>query len=169
MKALVLINLQNDFGELGALGVAGADAVVARANALMPRYEWVVAVRDWHPAEHVSFASSHLWRRPGQLIRIGEREQLLWQMHCVQGSFGAEFVGGLRTDLIQAVFSKGMDAGSDSYSGFYVDAQGTPTGLEAWLRERGVGVLHLLGLLADYDVKYTALDAKRLGFDVVIY
>lgn len=138
---------------------AGKD-LVELANRLMPRYDRVVAVRDWHPAEHVSFASTHLWRRPGQVMRIGEREQLLWHMHCVQDSFGAEWVPGLNISAFDKVVDKGTDPMTDGYSAF----EGTD--LEAYLRAEGVTKLDLLGVPEDYDVKYTAEDAERLGFEV---
>lgn len=159
MTALLLINFQIDFFEGGSVGTDAGKDLVELANRLMPRYDRVVAVRDWHPAEHVSFASTHLWRRPGQVMRIGEREQLLWHMHCVQDSFGAEWVPGLNISAFDKVVDKGTDPMTDGYSGF----EGTD--LEVYLETEGVTKVDLLGVPEDYDVKYTAEDAERLGFE----
>lgn len=162
MKALLLINFQIDFFQGGAVGIDAGQALVDFANALMSQYERVIAIRDWHPAEHQSFASSHLWRRPGQVMQIDGQEQLLWHMHCVQESFGAEWAMGLEVSGIHHVVNKGTNPATDGYSGF------AETDLEDYLHSQGVNEVHLIGMAREYDVAYTAADAERLGFEVQV-
>ncbi len=138
MNSLLLIDIQNDFLPGGALAVANGDEVVPVANRLMPDYELVVATQDWHPANHGSFASQHPGRRAGEVIRLDGLEQILWPDHCVEGTRGAEFAPGLNTDGIHHVVRKGTDRNIDSYSGFFDNARRKPTGLEQYLRGRGV-------------------------------
>lgn len=158
MKILLLINLQLDFCPGGAVDIAGGDALIPLANELMPQYDRAVGVRDWHPAEHVSFASTHLWRRPGQVMQVGERSQLLWHMHCVQESFGAEWAPGLQYARLDAVINKGTDQNTDGYSAF------ADTNLEEYLRVRDTEAVYLMGMATEYDVLLSALDAVKLGF-----
>jgi nicotinamidase/pyrazinamidase len=168
MDALLLIDIQNDFCPGGALAVHGGDEVVPVANRLMPYFELVVATQDWHPADHGSFAANHLWRRPGQVIDLNGLPQVLWPIHCVQGSYGAEFHKALRREGIHEVFHKGTDAGIDSYSGFFDNGHRKATGLGDYLKDRGVERVFILGLATDYCVKFSALDAKELGFEVFL-
>jgi nicotinamidase/pyrazinamidase len=168
MKALLLIDIQNDFLPGGALAVANGDEVVPVANRLMPEYELVVATQDWHPANHGSFASQHPGRRAGEVIQLDGLEQILWPEHCVQGTRGAEFAPGLNMADIHHVVQKGTCRNIDSYSGFFDNARRNATGLEQYLRGRGVDEVHIMGLATDYCVKFTALDAVRLGFNTTV-
>lgn len=166
MKALLLIDLQNDFCPFGALPVAEGDQVIPIANLLMDHFDLVVATQDWHPGNHGSFAANHPWRKPGQIIELNGLSQILWPIHCVQESFGAEFVQGLHTEKIDKVFVKGTDPGIDSYSGFYDNGHKKDTGLGNFLEEKGVNELYIMGLATDYCVKFSVLDALSLNFDV---
>ena len=168
MDVLLLVDIQNDFMPFGALPVADGDAVVPVANALSSRFELVVATQDWHPAEHGSFAVNHPGTEPGQMIELGGVPQVLWPPHCVQGSPGASFHSALEIGPINHVVHKGTDPGMDSYSGFFDNGHRKATGLEGFLRERGVERVTLLGLATDYCVKYTALDGIALGFEVTV-
>ena len=152
----------------GMLPVPEGDRVVPLANALMPRYHTVVATQDWHPADHGSFAANHPWRKPGQVIKLDGLDQVLWPIHCVQDTWGSEFVDGLHTEGIDEVFRKGTDPQIDSYSGFFDNGHRKSTGLADWLRERGVTDLHVMGLAQDYCVKFTVLDGLREGFAVTL-
>lgn len=168
MRALILVDLQIDFLPLGALPVPEGDQVVPIANRLQPHFDIVVATQDWHPADHGSFAANHPWRKPGQVIDLNGLDQVLWPIHCVQGSFGADFAPELDQSGITAVFQKGTDPGIDSYSGFYDNGHRKSTGLAEWLKEQGVDTVYILGLAADYCVKFTALDAIREGFETYL-
>lgn len=164
MKGLILVDVQNDFLPGGALPVPDGDAVVAVANRLMPAFDLIVATQDWHPANHRSFAANHANRRPGDLIKLGGRDQVLWPVHCVQNTPGSAFAPELATARFTRVFPKGTDPEIDSYSGFFDNGQVRSTGLGEFLRARGVTEIYVLGLATDYCVKATALDARRLGF-----
>lgn len=168
MKALLLIDIQNDFLPGGSLAVANGDEVIAVANRLMPQYELVVATQDWHPADHRSFATQHTDSQPGDMITLDGLDQILWPDHCVQGTTGADFAAGLNTAAIGHVVQKGTDRDIDSYSGFFDNARRKATGLEAYLREQGVDEIHLAGLATDYCVKFTALDAVDRGFQTTV-
>jgi nicotinamidase/pyrazinamidase len=168
MKALILVDLQNDFCFGGALAVADGNAVIPIANALMPKFELVIATQDWHPANHESFAAVHYFRRPGQVIDLYGLQQVLWPIHCVQETFGAEFVQTLETERITAVFRKGTDVTVDSYSGFFDNGRRQSTGLHDYLQEKGVTELVIMGLALDYCVKFTALDAAELGYNTSV-
>jgi nicotinamidase/pyrazinamidase len=164
MKALLLIDVQNDFLPGGALAVPRGDEVVPIANRWMPQYDVVVATQDWHPADHLSFASQHAGRRIGEVISLAGLEQVLWPDHCVQHTRGAEFASALNRGGIEHVVQKGTDRTIDSYSGFFDNARRKATGLEDYLRSKQVDEVHIVGLATDYCVKATALDALDLGF-----
>lgn len=164
-RALILVDLQNDFMPGGPLGVDEGRAVIPVANALMQRFELVVATQDWHPEGHESFASAHEGHEPGDRIELHGLDQILWPDHCVQGSEGAEFVEDLDRGEVTKVFQKGSDPHVDSYSAFFDNGRRHDTGLADWLRERGVDEVYVLGLATDYCVKWTALDAADQGFD----
>lgn len=167
-RALILVDLQNDFCPGGALAVAGGDEVVAPANALMSRFSHVILTQDWHPAEHRSFASAHPGRAPHERIEMPYGDQTLWPDHCVQGTSGADFHPDLDTRRASLIVRKGMRAAIDSYSAFFENDRRTATGLGGCLRELGVRRVFLCGLATDYCVRYSALDARRLGFEAVV-
>ncbi len=164
--ALILVDLQKDFLPGGALAVTDGDAVVPVANALMPSFDLVVATQDWHPADHGSFAANHPGRQPGEMAELGGLPQVLWPVHCVQDTPGADFAPGLDHGGIDAVFPKGTDAGVDSYSGFQDNGGRRQTGLADHLRAQAVTDVAVMGLATDYCVKATALDALTAGFRV---
>ena len=166
--ALIVIDVQNDFCPGGALAVPDGDAIVAGINALMDGFATVVLTQDWHPADHSSFASQHAGRAPMEMTDMPYGPQILWPDHCVQGSPGAAFHPALRTDPAQLILRKGFRRGIDSYSAFFENDRTTPTGLEGYLRTRGITRLTLAGLATDFCVNYSALDAARLGFDVTL-
>jgi nicotinamidase/pyrazinamidase len=167
-EALIVVDVQNDFCPGGALAVAGGDQIIPHINALMGEFAVVVLTQDWHPADHSSFAANHPGAAPFSLIQMPYGAQVLWPDHCVQGSAGAAFHSGLRTDPAQLVIRKGFRPAIDSYSAFFENDHQTPTGLAGYLRERGVTDLTLVGLATDFCVGYSALDAAGLGFSALI-
>jgi len=167
-SALIIVDMQNDFVPGGALAAEGGDQIVGLINRLQEEFNLVVATQDWHPENHGSFASNHPDRNPGDVIDLHGLKQELWPDHAVQGSTGAEFVPGLDKTRITRVFQKGMDPEVDSYSGFFDNGQRGDTGLDAFLREQGVTEVFVVGLALDYCVKFTALDAERIGFDTTV-
>jgi nicotinamidase/pyrazinamidase len=167
-EALVVIDVQNDFCPGGALAVADGDAILPRINGLMTEFATVVLTQDWHPADHASFADNHPGAAPFSLTQMPYGPQVLWPRHCVQGTVGAAFHPGLNTDPAQVIIRKGFRPQIDSYSAFFENDHHTPTGLEGFLRSRGVTALTLVGLATDYCVAYSALDAARLGFGATV-
>ncbi|WP_170459706.1 bifunctional nicotinamidase/pyrazinamidase [Ruegeria arenilitoris] len=165
--ALIVIDVQNDFCPGGALAVPNGDEIVAPINAMMPDFDAVILTQDWHPAGHSSFASSHPGKAPYDLVEMPYGPQVLWPDHCVQGTPGAEFHPDLRTDA-DLILRKGFPSAIDSYSAFFENDRTTPTGLEGYLRTRGIDRLTLVGLATDFCVHYSAVDAARLGFDVTV-
>jgi len=166
MRALILVDIQNDFLPGGALGVPAGDEVVPVANRLLDCFPLVVATQDWHPANHGSFASQHPGRQAGDTIDLNGIPQILWPDHCVQGTWGAEFAPGFAVERAQRIFHKGLDRELDSYSGFYDNRRLRSTGLGEYLRERGATDIAIAGLATDYCVKFSVLDAIQLGFRV---
>jgi nicotinamidase/pyrazinamidase len=164
MNILILVDIQNDFLPGGALAVPRGDEVVAVANRVQSRFDAVVATQDWHPPDHGSFAANHPGRRVGEVIELGGLSQVLWPVHCVQNTGGALFAPGLETARIERVFPKGSDSKVDSYSGFFDNGHRNATGLGDYLRQRGATRVAVMGLATDYCVKFTALDARGLGF-----
>jgi nicotinamidase/pyrazinamidase len=165
---LLVIDVQNDFCPGGALAVADGDAVVPVINRLTERFAHVVLTQDWHPLAHGSFATSHPGSVPFQTTTMPYGQQTLWPDHCVQGTAGAAFHPQLRTERAALVIRKGFRPEIDSYSAFYENDRRTPTGLAGYLRERGVRRIFLAGLATDYCVYFSAVDARRLGFDTVL-
>jgi nicotinamidase/pyrazinamidase len=165
-RALLLIDIQNDFIPGGSLAVPEGDQVVAVANHWINQATTVIATQDWHPANHGSFAAHHAGATPGQLITLEGLQQILWPVHCVQGTPGAEFHPSLNTGRFTKVFTKGTDPLIDSYSGFFDNGQRRSTGLGDWLRGEGITALDVMGLATDYCVRFSVLDALRLGFAV---
>lgn len=167
-KALIVIDIQNDFCPGGALAVAGGDAIIPRVNALMDDFPVRVLTQDWHPAGHSSFAANHPGAQPFGLIDMPYGPQVLWPVHCVQGTNGAAFHPALKTDPADLVIRKGFRPAIDSYSAFFENDHETPTGLEGYLRTRGVTDLTIVGLATDFCVAYSAIDAAKLGFAVTV-
>ena len=171
MKALILVDLQNDFMPGAALAVPQGDAVVPVANRLSEVFvasDLVVATQDWHPADHGSFASQHTGARPGDVIELDGLRQELWPDHCVAGTPGAEFHPSLDQAKVTRVFRKGSDPAIDSYSTFFDNARRKSTGLADFLHERNVDQIYIMGLATDYCVKFSVLDALSLGFKTCI-
>lgn len=164
--ALLLVDIQNDFLPGGALAVADGDAVVPVANRLMSAFDQVIASQDWHPPQHKSFAVEHVGKQPFDTVDLDGLEQILWPVHCVQGTPGAGFASGLDIAPIDAVVRKGSDARIDSYSAFYDNGHRKATGLTELLREQGVDGVAVMGLAADVCVAYTVHDALAAGFKV---
>lgn len=167
-QALLVIDVQNDFCPGGALAVPGGDAIVQGINALMTDFDAVILTQDWHPLGHSSFASSHQGRSPYDMVEMLYGPQILWPDHCVQGSSGAAFHQDLNTDCAELIIRKGYNPQIDSYSAFFENDQKTPTGLEGYLRTRGIDKLVLVGLATDFCVNFSALDAANLGFDICV-
>ena len=164
MKTLILVDIQNDFLQGGALAVPDGDAVIPIANKLQAVFPLVVATQDWHPANHGSFAINHPGKKTFEQIDLNGLPQTLWPAHCVQNTPGAAFAAGLKQDRIAKVFQKGTDAGIDSYSGLFDNGHRKSTGLGEWLKQKGVTEVFGCGLATDYCVKFTALDAVQFGF-----
>ena len=166
--ALIVIDVQNDFCPGGALAVPEGDSIVAGINALMDTAEAVVLTQDWHPGGHSSFASSHAGHAPYDMIDMPYGPQVLWPDHCVQGSDGAAFHPDLNADRADMIVRKGYRPEIDSYSAFFENDQTTPTGLDGYLRTRGITALTMVGLATDFCVNFSAVDAAKLGFDVTV-
>ena len=167
MPALIVVDVQNDFCPGGALAVAGGDQIVAQINNVMADYDAVILTQDWHPSGHSSFASSHE-AEVFSNIAMPYGPQVLWPDHCVQGSFGAAFHKDLVADRADLILRKGYRPDIDSYSAFFENDRSTATGLEGYLKSRGILDVTLVGLATDYCVAYSALDAARLGFAVSV-
>lgn len=166
--ALLVVDIQNGFIEESELPVPGAREVIPVINRLMPLFEVVVASQDWHPAEHGSFHTRHPGAAPYDLGTLGGKEQILWPVHCVQGTKGAEFAPGIETGYFQAIIRKGMDPGVDSYSVFYDNHHLNPSGLKGYLKERGASRVFLAGLALDFCVRYSALDALEFASEIFV-
>ncbi len=167
-EALIIIDVQNDFCPGGALAVPGGDEIIPGINALAEDFPAVVLTQDWHPANHGSFASQHADHAPFETVEMPYGRQVLWPDHCVQGSEGAGFHPGLNTDRADLIIRKGFRREVDSYSAFFENDHQTPTGLEGYLKTRGIDTLVLVGLATDFCVNYSAVDAARLGFAVTV-
>ncbi|MCX7982437.1 MAG: bifunctional nicotinamidase/pyrazinamidase [Syntrophales bacterium] len=164
MKALIIVDLQKDFLPGGRLPVPRGDEIVESINGIVDKFDLVVATQDWHPSNHLSFASNHPGKKPFDKVTLDGIEQILWPDHCVQGSEGAGFAAHFDERRVEAIFRKGTDPGIDSYSGFFDNGHKKSTGLKDYLLGRGVKDLYVCGLAAEYCVLYTALDAIELGF-----
>jgi nicotinamidase/pyrazinamidase len=165
--ALLVIDVQNDFCPKGALAVTNGDKIVKGINALMPDFDAVILTQDWHPAGHSSFATSHD-ADPMSVVQMPYGPQVLWPDHCIIGTSGAQFHQDLNVDNADMLIRKGYNAKIDSYSAFFENDHQTPTGLEGYLRTRGIDTLTLVGLATDFCVNYSAVDAASLGFDVTV-
>jgi nicotinamidase/pyrazinamidase len=167
-EALIVVDIQNDFLPGGALAVNHGDEIIPFVNGLIDRFGLVVATQDWHPSNHGSFAANHKGKKPGEVIDLHGLPQIMWPVHCVQGSKGAEFASALHTSKFTKVFQKGTDSTIDSYSGLFDNGKRKSTGLGEYLKAEGIEKVTVVGLAADYCVKFTALDAKEFGFEVVL-
>ncbi len=166
--ALLIIDLQNDFCPGGRLAVAGGDEIVPLVNTLAGRFQHVLLTQDWHPEQHISFASSHAGAAPFQTIAAPYGGQALWPDHCVQGSEGAALHAALNAPQTELVLRKGFRQEIDSYSAFLENDHQTHTGLAGYLRERGLTRLFLVGLAYDFCVRFSAIDGKELGFETLV-
>lgn len=164
--ALIVVDVQNDFCPGGALAVAGGDDVVPMINAMLPDFACKVFTQDWHPADHTSFASQHDGKAPFELTTVSYGDQVLWPDHCVQGTQGAAFHADLNVDAADLIIRKGFRPEIDSYSAFFENDQVTPTGLDGYLKTRGITSVVLTGLATDFCVYYSAMDAAKLGYSV---
>jgi nicotinamidase/pyrazinamidase len=165
---LIVVDVQNDFCPGGALEVQRGDEIVPLVNRLAREFENVVVTQDWHPAGHASFASSHAGRKPFETTRLRYGKQVLWPDHCIQGTRGAALHDGLDLPRAQLVIRKGWHAKVDSYSAFLEADRKTKTGLDGYLRSRGVKRVYCVGLATDFCVAWTALDARRFRFQAVV-
>ncbi len=168
MKTLILIDIQNDFCPGGSLAVPRGDEIIPIVNELQAGFDLVIATQDWHPSDHVSFASNHRGKTPFDTMDLAGMEQVLWPDHCVQGSEGAAFHPSLNTLRVEAVFRKGTDRQIDSYSGFFDNGGRRRTGLTGYLRDKGATQLYFCGLAADVCVYYSIKDAIKEGFPAVL-
>jgi nicotinamidase/pyrazinamidase len=168
MHALLIIDVQNDFCPGGALAVAQGDAIVTGINAIMADFDAVVLTQDWHPAGHSSFASSYAEKAPYDMIDMPYGPQVLWPDHCVQGTEGSTFHPELETNQADLIIRKGYNPAIDSYSAFFENDHKTPTGLEGYLRTRGITEVTLVGLALDFCMHYSAVDAAKLGFKTTV-
>ncbi|MDR8391846.1 bifunctional nicotinamidase/pyrazinamidase [Aliifodinibius sp. S!AR15-10] len=168
MKALLIVDVQNDFCPGGALEVPNGDEVVPVINHLSQTFETVIQTQDWHPRGHSSFASSHNGKEPFETIEMPYGEQTLWPDHCVQGTKGADFHPDLDTEKTQLIIRKGFRTEIDSYSAFYENDDETTTGLAGYLRERNIDTLYAVGLATDFCVKWSVLDGLKEDFNVFV-
>lgn len=166
--ALIVIDLQNDFCTGGALAVGGGDEIVSQVNELMRQFSVIVLTQDWHPDNHSSFAENHDGRSAFELVDMSYGQQVLWPTHCVRGSIGAGFHPDLHTDQANMIIRKGFRAEIDSYSAFFENDRTTPTGLDGYLKTRGIDTVTLVGLATDFCVNFSAVDAARLGYNVTV-
>lgn len=168
MKALIIVDVQNDFIPGGKLAVPEGDTIIPRINELQKKFDLVVATQDWHPANHKSFASQHEGKNPFDIIELNGIQQTLWPDHCIQGTPGANLHQDLNTNRIEAIFRKGTNPEIDSYSGFFDNGRKKNTGLHGYLQDRKVDAVYVCGLAADYCVYYTAMDALSLSYSTSI-
>ncbi len=167
-SALIVVDVQNDFCPGGPLAIDASDGIVPVVNRLMGRFSRVVATQDWHPKDHVSFASNHPGKAVFDTVAVGKTTQVLWPDHCVQATRGADFHPWLEVRRVGLVLRKGMRTELDSYSGFFENDGKTETGLQHWLSGLGLKRVYVCGLATDYCVRATALDARRLGFETFL-
>ena len=169
MKALILVDIQNDFLPGGPLAVPQGGEVIPVANQIQVKFSLVAATQDWHPSNHGSFAATHPGKKVFEQTELSGLPQTLWPVHCVQDTPGAALAAGLNRDRITWIFRKGTDPAIDSYSGFFDNGHRRATGLGEWLKSKGVTEVYICGLATDYCVKFTALDAVSLGFKTHLF
>ena len=168
MKALLIVDMQYDFLPGGALGVQDGDQIVPIINQLQEKFDFIVATQDWHPADHGSFAANHKGKVPGDFVQLGNEQQVLWPVHCVQGSKGAMFHQDLDQAKWKKIIQKGTNPYVDSYSGFFDNDRRQDTGLSKFLADHGVEEVVITGIATDYCVKFTVLDAIKEGFEATV-
>ena len=164
MKTLVIVDLQNDFLNGGSLEIPNANEIIKPINDILDNYDLIVATKDWHPEDHLSFSSNHEGKRNGDTIRINGIKQVLWPAHCIKDSDGSNFPVELDSDKIDKIIYKGMDSGIDSYSGFFDNSKNKSTGLSEFLKEKKIEKIDFVGLATEYCLKFTALDSISEGF-----
>lgn len=165
MKVLLIVDIQNDFLPSGALAIPDGAKVVPIINEILSKFDLLIASKDWHPPNHISFATRHE-KFPGDVVEVDELKQELWPNHCVQDTHGAEFSPHLKSDGIDKIFYKGIDSEIDGYSAFFDNAHHRSTGLEEYLKKKGIKEIYVAGLATDFCVKYTVLDGLKLGLKV---
>lgn len=168
MKAVLLVDIQNDFLPGGSLPVPEGNKIINVVNCIIPMFDLVIATQDWHPSDHKSFASMHKDKKPFEIIMLKGKEQTLWPDHCIQGTKGADFSPDLAINRIEAIFRKGTNSDIDSYSGFYDNDHIKTTGLCGYLKDKNVTQLYLAGLAAEICVFFTAIDSLKEGFDTIL-
>lgn len=168
MKTLIIIDVQNDFTPDGALAVPNGDEILPVVNSLQEKFDLVIATQDWHPENHASFAASHSGKKEFEKIKLDGIDQVLWPVHCVQNTEGANFHADLKTSKIETIFRKGTNLKIDSYSGFYDNAHLKSTGLAGYLKEKGASELYFCGLAAEYCVYFSIKDALEEGFNAIL-
>ena len=164
MKTLVIVDLQNDFLNGGSLEIPNANEIIKPINDILDNYDLIVATKDWHPEDHLSFSSNHEGKSNGDTIRINGIKQVLWADHCIKDSDGSNFPVELDSDKIDKIIYKGMDSGIDSYSGFFDNSKNKSTGLSEFLKEKKIEKIDFVGLATEYCLKFTALDSISEGF-----
>ncbi|MGM0946068.1 MAG: bifunctional nicotinamidase/pyrazinamidase [Bacteroidota bacterium] len=167
-SALIIVDVQYDFLPGGALAVHQGDEIIPVINMLQAEFDLILATQDWHPADHKSFAANHEGKNVGDFIQLEGLEQILWPVHCVQDSEGAKFHKDLDQSRWAGIFQKGKNPKVDSYSGFFDNARRGDTGLGDFLKSKRIEKVYVCGLAQDYCVKFTAMDAKSLGFETVL-
>ncbi|MBN3582352.1 bifunctional nicotinamidase/pyrazinamidase [Algoriphagus aestuarii] len=167
-EALIIVDVQNDFIPGGALEVKEGDQIVPIINKIQNHFGFIVATQDFHPPDHGSFAANHQGKKVGEYVGLAGLNQILWPVHCVQGTFGSEFHKDLEHEKWKAIFQKGTNPEVDSYSGFFDNARRGDTGLGNFLKSNGIKKVYICGLALDYCVKFTALDSQSLGFETVL-
>jgi len=167
-SVLIVTDIQNDFLPGGALAVANGHDIIPAVNEIARRFKNVIITQDWHPAGHISFASTHPGRVPFEVIDLRYGPQVLWPDHCIQGTFGAALADGIDIPHAQMIIRKGYHGHTDSYSAFFEADRKTPTGLTGYLFERGIETVYAVGLATDFCVSWTALDARTHGFETVV-
>jgi len=168
MRALVIVDVQNDFMPGGQLEVPQGDMILQHVNKVQKYFDLIVATQDWHPENHKSFASNHSDKKPFEQIEINGKKETLWPDHCIQGTRGAELHADLETKNVAAIFRKGMDYEVDSYSGFYDNGHNISTGLSGYLKEKGVNEIYFCGLATDICVYHTIIDSLKEGFSATL-
>jgi nicotinamidase/pyrazinamidase len=170
MKALLIVDIQNDFLPGGALAVDKGDEIIPVVNKLQESsyFDLVVSTQDWHPSDHGSFASNNPGKKPFEITTLSGIEQILWPDHCIQGTEGAEFSKFFDMRKVEAIFRKGMDKNIDSYSGFFDNAKLKDTGLAAYLKGRNINEIYLAGLAGDFCVFFTSMDGIDIGFKTTV-